>query len=341
MSLFDPIYRVDDDFAWINLRHYSRQSLRDGVLKADVNAQFGRQPELESIVNSKILLFDSLYEGHSRSDFELACENSPWAGSNRCCWIGNVFDDSPPDNSVLITGHMINHCGYLDHVRSLNITWDTLSRRSLLVCLLRRPSATRHQICKHILTYYQKFNPVISYGSMLNYQYFDTDLNCTVPILFDGPNSQGDSYHLLDDARVFESLINVVAETSDQTNHNGDFGYDTLFVTEKTFKAFAWYQIPVWIAVPGLVDCVRRMGFDVFDDFVDHSYDTIQDHQQRLTAALAALDNLISCVNRYNIAELHKNLLNRFKQNDVVLNRVRRLAKLSYQQGLDKLRTSL
>lgn len=341
MSLSNPIFRVDDDFAWVNLRHYSRQDLRDWKLQTDVLVQFHNDPELRSTVESKIILFDSLYEGHGRSDFELARRHSPWHDSDRCRWIGNVFDDTPLADSALVTGHMINHCGFLDHVRSLDINWDRQSRESMLVCLMRRPSLTRHQVCKHILKNYQTFEPVLSYGSLLDYQYFDDDLKCNMPILLDGVHAQGNDYHLLNDPRVFGSLINVVAETSDQLNGDGTFGYDTLFVTEKTFKAFAWHQIPVWIAVPGLVSCIRLMGFDVFDDLVDHRYDQIQDYRQRLSAALAALDNLIARVNQYGIQELHQTLLPRFKQNDVVLNRTRRVAKLSYDRGLERLRESL
>lgn len=341
MSLFNPIFQVDDCFAWVNLRHYSRQALRTGQLKKDVLAQLNNDPTLRVTVESKIILFDSLYEGHGRSDFELARDHSPWHNSDRCRWIGNVFDDAPMQDSELIPGYMINHCGFLDHVRSLNIDWANLPRESMLVCLMRRPGLTRHQVCRHILKNYQEFDPVLSYGSLLDYQYFDENLKCNMPILLDGVHSRGNDYHLLTDARVFDSLINVVAETSDQLNHDGEFGYDTLFVTEKTFKAFAWHQIPVWIAVPGFVDCVRLMGFDVFDDLVDHSYDKIQDYKQRLAAALASLDNLISRVDKYGIQKLHQNLLDRFKQNDVVLNRTRRLAKLSYQQGLERLRESL
>jgi hypothetical protein len=341
MLLSDPIYQIDKDFVWINLRYYSRKSLRDLDLNSDITAQLSRQPELYNDINTKLILFDSLYEGHGRSDYALASQQFKWINPDRHRWIGNVCDNQQSDDSAMVPGHMVNHCGFLDHVRSLNIDWNQASRSSMLVCLMRRPSPTRKGICKHILECYQYLNPVISYGSLLNYCYYDNELQCQVPILLDGTHSHGNDYHLLTDSRVFDCLINVVAETSDQTYHDGEFGYDTLFVTEKTFKVFAWYQIPVWITVPNFVECIRNMGFDVFDDLVDHSYDNIQDHQQRLQASFASLSKLIQLVQNNGIKNLHNTLMPRFAHNDVVLNRVRRKAKLDYSHGLDKLRETL
>ena len=40
-------------------------------------------------------------------------------------------------------------------------------------------------------------------------------------------------------------------------------------------------QIPIWYGVPGLVEHVRSLGFDTFDDILDHHYDAIQDETQR------------------------------------------------------------
>jgi hypothetical protein len=40
-------------------------------------------------------------------------------------------------------------------------------------------------------------------------------------------------------------------------------------------------QIPIWFGVPGLVEHVRSLGFDTFDDILDHGYDNILDETQR------------------------------------------------------------
>jgi hypothetical protein len=63
------------------------------------------------------------------------------------------------------------------------------------------------------------------------------------------------------------TAVNIVTETE----------YDTApgIVTEKTLMAFAAGQIPIVIGHPGIVQHCRELGFDMFDDLVNTSYDTL------------------------------------------------------------------
>lgn len=65
------------------------------------------------------------------------------------------------------------------------------------------------------------------------------------------------------------TAINIVTETQ----------YDCYpgIITEKTLMAFFANQVPIIIGHPGAVDHCRQMGFDMFDDIVDHSYDYLPD----------------------------------------------------------------
>lgn len=77
---------------------------------------------------------------------------------------------------------------------------------------------------------------------------------------------------------VYKSApINIVTESQ----------YDppTGIITEKTQMAIAAQQIPIIVGHKGIVDQCRRMGFDMFDDVVDHSYD-LMDNEHRWKAAL-------------------------------------------------------
>lgn len=66
--------------------------------------------------------------------------------------------------------------------------------------------------------------------------------------------------------------INVVTETV----YTGPSG----IITEKTLFAFAAGQIPLVIGHRGLVQQCRELGFDMFDDIVDTSYDQLGDDQR-------------------------------------------------------------
>ena len=96
-----------------------------------------------------------------------------------------------------------------------------------------------------------------------------------------------------------KSLINLVSETFYFENDNNLVS--EMFITEKTYKAFTAYQIPVIIGPKGIVDRLRNYGFDMFDDIVDHSYDNL-DGNNRLFAAIDALQLIIK---NNNLQELN------------------------------------
>lgn len=112
---------------------------------------------------------------------------------------------------------------------------------------------------------------------------------------------------------VFQSLINVVTETN-------EFDSDTIMLSEKTFKAFAWHQIPIFNATKGHVDTVRSLGFDLFDDIIDHSYDSAPNlHIQNLKI----LNTLSKFMNNYvsidDVNNLRKNIFTRLQANNELL----------------------
>lgn len=66
--------------------------------------------------------------------------------------------------------------------------------------------------------------------------------------------------------KIFQSsLISMITESND--GH-----YEICDWSEKTVYAILGLTIPVWPGAPGHADQFRLMGFDSFDDIVDHSY---------------------------------------------------------------------
>jgi hypothetical protein len=72
--------------------------------------------------------------------------------------------------------------------------------------------------------------------------------------------------------------VNLVSESDD--------GKDTIgfFITEKSIKPFLFAQFPIFLGKPGIVKHLREYGFDMFDDIIDHSYDVIEDIDERTDA---------------------------------------------------------
>lgn len=58
------------------------------------------------------------------------------------------------------------------------------------------------------------------------------------------------------------------------------------FISEKTVFALESGTIPIWCGGWAIADAMRELGFDVFDDIVDHGYQYLTDAKQRVTQAV-------------------------------------------------------
>ena len=67
-----------------------------------------------------------------------------------------------------------------------------------------------------------------------------------------------------------------------------------IMITEKTVMAMYAGTLPVWVGGWRLPDAMRDLGFDVFDDIVDHSYSTLADPVDRLDQALKLNQRLLT-----------------------------------------------
>jgi len=92
--------------------------------------------------------------------------------------------------------------------------------------------------------------------------------------------------------------VNIVTETQ-YTECPG-------IISEKTLMCFLALQIPIVIGYKGIVDHCRQLGFDMFDDLVDNSYDQL-DNYIRWKQALESNHRLLT--NKINRLKLSDRLL--------------------------------
>ena len=95
----------------------------------------------------------------------------------------------------------------------------------------------------------------------------------------------GDQHYMME--KFDEAVFNIVQESSVGFDHRSyasqylpelppawcRVNSDRLFFTEKSAKPFLLSQMPLFIAAPGYVNQLRKLGFDLFDDIIDHGYD--------------------------------------------------------------------
>lgn len=91
---------------------------------------------------------------------------------------------------------------------------------------------------------------------------------------------------------IFNSMVNLVTE-----NVYGYFccgyGRPSMSITEKTLKPFMTHNIPIVVALPKTISYMRDLGYDVFDDLIDHSYDNEYDEVKRMSMIIDELKRII------------------------------------------------
>ena len=290
---------IANDLIWFPFHRFNQQQIAQGhVAAAFEHALTARVITLDDLSGRKIV-FNSLSEGHGPTQAQSVLDSFvtfAWFQPQRAVFLNNVNDRYPADiKHVSWPWYMVDHTAWLTSFQS-TVSQEVAAKDRDVIYLARRPSMLRETMLALLLDRFPRHRLIISYGSMCGYSWQGDLCGQSLPILIDGV-SFGDrmiQQHRASDPEFFRSWINVVAESSNQEPDGSS--WTSVFVTEKTMKCFAWRQIPVWWTVPGFVDAVRQMGFDVFDDIMDHHrYDTIIDPNAR---SHALVDTVAAAIDR-------------------------------------------
>jgi len=110
------------------------------------------------------------------------------------------------------------------------------------------------------------------------------------------------------------AYINIVTET--QYNWDG-----VEHITEKSLQPFFFYQIPIIVATPYHVQSMKdKWGLDFFDDIINHSYDSIDNHVLRFHKITKEILRLSKIENE--IREFVKNNQDRFEKNKEIIKKI-------------------
>lgn len=106
------------------------------------------------------------------------------------------------------------------------------------------------------------------------------------------------------------SYINIVTESKFFKRHN------VIHITEKSFRPFYYYQIPLIMATVGHIKKMRdRYDLDFFDDIIDHGYDSIKNDRDRIFAFVKEIERIFK--NKDQIIEFYENNQERFENNKI------------------------
>ena len=101
------------------------------------------------------------------------------------------------------------------------------------------------------------------------------------------------------------SFVEIVTESS--------FSAPGFMLTEKTLNSIYGCNFPIILSGVGAVQHFRELGFDMFDDIVDHNYDTISNPIDRIISAID--DNKKLLLDSSYVKEQWKNSELRFQNN--------------------------
>lgn len=145
---------------------------------------------------------------------------------------------------------------------------------------------------------------VMSYTKNYNdkFQLLDQQKEITkhkLPLNFDTDDyEQGSRPHDYNPDIYDNCLINLVTET--WYHKIWSYKYHN-FLSEKTWKPIIAKQVFIIIGPQFTLQYLRNLGFKTFSDFIDESYDTLDDNER----LFAAVDSLNSAIKKYSLQELN------------------------------------
>lgn len=110
-------------------------------------------------------------------------------------------------------------------------------------------------------------------------------------------------WHTVNPSHYIHIPVAAVMETYIEANKRS--------ITEKIFKNLVYPQPFVALAATGTIKTLRDLGFNMYDEYVDHSYDTILESYARIDAVFESFTKLIGNYdfpNEKNIAQHNRNI---------------------------------
>jgi hypothetical protein len=134
------------------------------------------------------------------------------------------------------------------------------------------------------------------------------NISDNLPIIANGEDGERPDLILRE---YYGNILNLVTDNAVGFDDSDNFKYGTITLTEKAWKPFKTHQLALYVGLPGYVDVIRSLGFDVYDDFIDHSYDKEKNHIERIKMVVEELDRL----NKLDMVEFYNQNRKRFVKN--------------------------
>ena len=223
--------------------------------------------------------------------------------------------------------------GWYGNLKKQQVDWKNLPMTHKFTILMRRASTSRAHIAKRLLDQFPQTDMIMSLGTSP-----DTDLNqykhiifpYSYPIFVDNIVPDNENQHNFLTTEFYRAPVQVVVESSSDIDDNS---WLSQFITEKSYKAFCWHQLPLWHTVKGFVSTLRNEGFDVFDDIINHNYDAEVDPWVRMELLLEELQRLC----KTDTVSLRKQVWSRLESNAALVEQIHTNARKTHKVQTNRL----
>lgn len=311
---------------------------------------------------------DDYWMPHLQIPIVMEALYSLFGPKNICILSNSIYDASHLEHNVeFYSTAAANLYNYYDELYEQKIDWDRVTLDKHFIALARRPTLRRVQFVKSLLDEFgndlrascgtrihgARHTILVTYPKEVKEKPAEVNLierpvskvlpvketklsyeeimhPYPYPLTIDEGVIDDKKQHQNFDDRFFSAMVNIVCETLDDDA-------DPVNLSEKTFKSFAWRQIPIWHASPGTVAEVKYLGFDLFSDIIDHSYDSITDYDERKEAVLNSLHSFKrQFPTLADLTKLRQAIRERLEFNDRLLQEIIRLNRPLLQENLFK-----
>ena len=227
----------------------------------------------------------------------------------------------PKSNIILRSACLHNPTSPIHHVHTLADECSSFVYRFEQTDLTVTVPATHHFVCLNRLHRWQRYRLVaelldrgLDKFGKISYLESPREDDPRFPRSLDHDTVSWEQQRAIDNPAIAGALFNVITESAYEIEPNTSKleWHHLPGMTEKSFKCFVMHQIPVWLAPYRSVSCYRTLGFDVFDDLIDHGYDLEPDPVQRIKLVADQVERLCELTNLDNLRQM---LLPRFLKN--------------------------
>jgi hypothetical protein len=290
--------RIVDNVIWYDIwKGVSTQRLRDDDVLEYLLDDLSSVGLGTNDIKNYSWIVNTGWEGHSVADIEhfrvLLLRHGLSKTRFGAVFIAYEDVDKLPYPAICLTDRMIYLGNWYNGLKKQNVDWLNMPMTSAFTVLMRRASVSRCHLANRLLQQFDSRHMIMTLGTNPGtdpQQFRDIIKPHTYPIVVDLVESPYPTNLIHNHEIFYQAPVQLVIESSNEIDADS---WNSIFITEKSYKVFSWHQFPVWYAVPGLVEKLREQGFDLFDDIIDHSYDQEQNSWVRMIKVVEEITKLV------------------------------------------------